>query len=370
MKKHIKYTLPLCLVAALTFQGCTSEGKKINEDITQAKSATYEGFRLKKSEFASSFRTPGELIANQHVDIYAKVNSFVEKLLVDVGSEVKQGQLLATLDAPEISAQLAGAESKLKSFEAVYLASKSRYDRLLKTSSTPGTVSQNDLDMAFADQQSDLANWEAAKAEFREIQDTKNYLEIRAPFSGVITSRNISAGAYVGPSGRGSEFPLFTLQEQKKLRLVINVPELYASTLRKNDSVEFTVRSFPGKSFKVGVSRLAGALDDRLRSERIEMDINNEEGVLLPKMVADVTIPLKSDGNSFIVEDSSILESTLGQFVIKVQEGNSVWVPISVGMKAGGNTEIFGQLAEGDILVNNVTEEVRDKAPINVEITE
>lgn len=370
MKKYLKFTIPLCLLTAVVLQSCSSEGKKMDGGNAESAILKYEGFRLKKSSFASSFRTPGELIANQQVDLYAKVNSFVEKLLVDVGSEVKQGQLLATLDAPEISSQLAGAESRLKSFEAVYLASKSRYDRILKTSSTPGTVSQNDLDMAFADQQSDLAKWEAAKAEFREIKDTKNYLEIRAPFSGMITSRNISAGAYVGPSGRGSEFPLFTLQEQKKLRLVINVPELYAANLKKDDSVEFSVRSFPGKTFKVGVSRLAGALDDRLRSERIEMDIDNKDGQLLPKMVADVTIPLTSSGESFVVPNSAILESTLGQYVIKVQDGNSIWVPISVGMKAGGNTEIFGQLAEGDILVNNVTEEVRDKAPINVEITE
>lgn len=370
MKRYKKFAIPLFVVVGLAFQSCKSEDKKFSDDATEIAVVTHEAFRLKKGAVASSFRIPGELVANQQVDIYAKVSSFVEKLLVDVGTEVKKGQLLVTLDAPEISSQLAGAESRLKSFEAVYLASKSRYDRVLKTSKTPGTISQNDLDMAFADQQSDLAKWESAKAAYREISDAKNYLEIRAPFSGVITSRNVSAGAYVGPSGRGSEMPLFTLLEQKNLRLVVNVPELYASTLQKGSAVEFTVRSIPGKIFKAEVSRLAGALDDRLRAERVEMDVNNAEGELLPKMVAEVTIPVNTDGNSFAVPQSAVLNSTLGMFVIKVENDSSIWVPVSVGRSGGGLIEVFGELSDGDILLKSVSEEIRDKAPVKAEITE
>tara|TARA_R110002012_G_scaffold234963_4_gene408777 strand:- start:42515 stop:43660 length:1146 start_codon:yes stop_codon:yes gene_type:complete len=368
--RYRKFAIPLCIVVGLALQSCKSEGKKMDENNSETAVLTHQGFLLKKGEVSSTFRIPGELIANQQVDLYAKVSSFVDKLLVDVGSEVKQGQLLVTLEAPEISSQLAGAESRLKSFEAVYLASKAHYDRLVKTSKTPGTISQNDLDMAFANEQSDMAKWESAKAAFREIADTKNYLEIRAPFSGVITSRNVSPGAYVGPSGRGSEMPLFTLLEQKKLRLVVNVPELYAASLNKSDSVEFTVRSFPGKIFSAEVSRLAGALDDRLRSERVEMDVDNTEGELLPKMVADVTIPVNTNGSSFAVPQSAILNSTLGMFVIKVENDSSVWVPVSVGRSGGNITEVFGELTDGDVLLKSVSEEIRDKAPIKVEITE
>lgn len=369
IRRYIKFTIPLCVVAGMAFQSCKSEGKKFSETTTEAAVLTHEGFRLKKGTVSSTFRIPGELIANQQVDIYAKVSSFVEKLLVDVGSEVKQGQLLVTLEAPEISSQLAGAESRLKSFEAVYLASKAHYDRLVKTSKTPGTISQNDLDMAFANQQSDLAKWESAKAAFREITDTKNYLEIRAPFSGVITSRNVSPGAYVGPSGRGSETPIFTLLEQKKLRLVVDVPELYATSLKKNDVVEFTVRSFPGKVFKAEVSRLAGALDDRLRAERVEMDVDNDKGELLPRMVAEVTIPANTDGNSFAVPQSAILNSTLGMYVIKVENDSSIWVPVTVGRSGQELVEVFGDLNDGDVLLKSVSEEIRDKAPVKVEIT-
>ncbi|MCE7053780.1 efflux RND transporter periplasmic adaptor subunit [Algoriphagus sp. AGSA1] len=370
IRQFIKFTMPLCLVVAMAVQGCKSEGKKIPGSTKETTVLTHKGFRLKKGAVSSSFRIPGELIANQQVDLYAKVSSFVKVILVDVGSEVKQGQLLVTLEAPEISSQLAGAESQLKSFEAVYMASKAHYERLVKTSKTPGTVSQNDLDMAFANERSDLAKLESAKAAYQEITDTKNYLEIRAPFAGVIATRNISPGAYVGPSGRGSELPLFTLLEQKKLRLVVNVPELYASSLEKNDVVEFTVRSFPGKLFKAKVSRQAGALDDRLRSERVEMDVDNSEGELLPRMVAEVTIPVNTDGNSFAVPQSAVLNSTLGMFVIKAENDSSTWIPVSLGRNGGDMIEVFGDLTDGDILLSSVTEEIRDNAPVIVEISE
>jgi multidrug efflux pump subunit AcrA (membrane-fusion protein) len=114
----------------------------------------------------------------------------------------------------------------------------------------------------------------------------QGYLQIRAPFNGIITARNVNPGAYVGPSGKGSELPLFTLQEQKKLRLVISVPEAYTSYLAHKNEVSFTVKSFPIKNLQRRVKRMAGAIDSRLHSERIEMDVMNNDKKLLPGMVA------------------------------------------------------------------------------------
>ena len=126
----------------------------------------------------------------------------------------------------------------------------------------------------------------------REISQTENYLQIRAPFNGVITARNVNPGAYVGPSGKGSEFPLFNLQEQKKLRLVLSVPEAYTSYLNQKNAVSFTVKSLPGQPFKAVINRLSGSIDSRLRSQRVEMDVINNDKKLLPGMVAEVNLPL------------------------------------------------------------------------------
>src|SRR6476646_9098927 len=248
--------------------------KKTEARQTVAPAPATEVFPLQRGRLSSSLQIPGELIAYQQVDLYAKENSFVKKLYVDVGSQVTEGQLLVTMEAPELSSQLAGALSNIKSREAIYTASKANYDRLYETSQTPGTISPNDLEQADARKNSDLAQLEAAKAEYKQIAETQNYLQIRAPFSGVITARNVNPGAYVGPSGKGSELPLFTLQEQKKLRLIISVPAAYTSYLNHKNEVSFTVKSLPNQQFKAQVKRMAGAIDSRLRSERIEMDVD------------------------------------------------------------------------------------------------
>ncbi len=273
---------------------CSSrkEQKKENEEKkeTPKKEVTLASFSPVKGLLFSTLQLPGELIAFQQVDIYAKVNSFVKKLTVDVGSQVKTGQLLAIMEAPEINSQLSGAESKLQALEAIYIASKANYDRLIETSKTPGTISPNDLDIANAKQKSDYAQLLSAKAAYKEIADNKNYLEIRAPFTGIISARNVSAGAYVGPSGKGSELPLFTLQEQNHLRLSIAVPEAYTGYLTNKSEVEFTVRSLPAQTFKATISRRAGPLDNRYRAERVVMDVINKDKKLLPGMVAVGTV--------------------------------------------------------------------------------
>jgi RND family efflux transporter MFP subunit len=323
-------------------------------------------FILRKGRFSTDLHVPGELIAFQQVDLYAKVSSFVKKLYADVGSEVHEGQLLATMEAPELESQLASAKSRVKSQEAIYIASKSNYDRIVKTSQTPGTISQNDIDQADARQKSDLAQWDAAKAAYNEVEATLKYLEIRAPFSGVISSRNVNPGAYVGPSGKGSDLPMFTLQEQKHMRLVISVPEAYTGYLSNKDNVKFSVKALPNREFTAQVRRLAGALDNHLRAERTEMDVYSEDKSLLPGMVAEVDLPLPDKDSSFVVPASAVVDGTERLFVIRVTgDRRAEWVDIQTGRSQGGKTEVFGKgLKEGDRLVTTATEEIRDGAPV------
>lgn len=349
-------------IMTATFQGCKSSGAE--EEKKPEKAPTVSAFLLSSGNLSDTLSLPGELVAFQNVDLYAKVSSFVKRLYVDVGSQVQQGQLLAVMEAPEINAQRDGAESRVKSQEAIYLASKANYDRLLETSKTPGTVSPNDLDLANARQKSDYAQYMAAKSAVKEITDNRNYLEIRAPFAGVITTRNVSAGAYVGP-GAGA-VPMFTLQEEKKLRLVINLPESNAGVLNQNGVVKFTVKSLPGRYFEAKTSRISGALDSRLRAQHVEMDVNNDSKALLPGMIPEVKIPLHS-GNAqvFVIPNSALLNSSQGVFVIKVTNGKTIWTPVSTGIKTEDKVSVYGNLNKNDTLITNVTEEVRNGAAVD-----
>lgn len=356
----------LALTMTASFQSCDSTKAEEEGQKTVAKAPEYETVAIKKGQLSSDLKIPGELIAFQQVDLYAKVNSFVKKLYVEIGDEVSEGQLLASLEAPELNAQLSGTESRVKSQEAVYLASKANYDRLLETSKTPGTVSQNDVDIAFAKQQSDLSLLESARSARKEIVDNKNYLEVRAPFSGTVSARNVSTGAYVGPSGKGSEFPLFTVVMRKKLRLVVSVPEAYTGYLKNQSHVQFQVKSYPDQKFDAKVTRMAGALDTRLRSQRAEMDVINGDKKLLPGMVAEVSIALSNGKDLIAVPNSAILNTTRGIYIIKVIDKKAEWIPVTLGRSNGEVTEIYGEMKEGDIIVKSAAEEIRDGSPIHV----
>jgi membrane fusion protein (multidrug efflux system) len=322
---------------------------------------------LVKGRLSTNLYVPGELIAFQQVDLYAKVNSFVKKLYVDVGSEVREGQLLATMEAPEIQSQLASAQARIKSQEAIYIASKANYDRIVETSKTPGTISQNDIDQADARQKSDYAQLEANKSAYNEVAETLKYLEIRAPFNGVITLRNVNPGAYVGPSGKGSDLPMFNLQEQKHMRLVVSVPEAYTAFLQQQGVVRFTIKSLPDHKFTAKVNRLAGALDNRLRAERTEMDVYSNDKTLLPGMVAEVTLPLPSQDSTFLVPSTAVVNGTEKVFVVRVTpEHKAEWVYVRLGRSDGGRMEVYSDsLREGDLLVKNASEETRNGMTIN-----
>jgi RND family efflux transporter MFP subunit len=356
-----EFTILAVVFMMSVFSSCSSgkDKEKHEERITPTEVVIAE-----KGHLSSTLNIPGELIAYQQVDLYAKVTSFVKKMQVDVGSQVKTGQLLAVLEAPEINSQLAGAASRLQSLEAVYAASKSNYNRLVETSKTPGTISPNDLDMAVSKTKSDSAQLQSAKAAYNEVGQNKRYLEIRAPFNGVITARNVSSGAYVGPTGKGSELPLFTLQEQRHLRLTVSIPELYTGYLTNKSEVNFSVRSLPGQQFKAKVNRMAGALDARFRSEKVEMDVYNDNQILLPGMVADIMIPLSGKDSAFIIPTSSLVNSTERLVVIRVKNGVANWINVSKGRDTDGKVEVYGDMKEGDTLVYKATEEVRDGSRI------
>jgi len=320
---------------------------------------------VKKGKLTSNITIPGELTPYLETDIYAKISSYVKTLLVDIGSQVHKGQLLVVLEAPEINSQLAEAKSRIQQNKAVYFASKATYDRLYNTSKTPGTVSPNDIEQARAKMQSDSANVEAARSQYEVVEANLQYLQIRAPFDGVITVRNINLGAYVGP-GSGTNQPLLVLEDHKHLRLVISVPENFTAGLNGKDVVSFTVRELEGRKFTAKVDRLAGSIDDKLRAERLEMDVYNDDNKLLPNMYADVNIPIPDRDSAFLIPKTALDISTEKVFVIKVENSHAKWVDVQKGLQTKDMTEVFGDLKEGDQVVKVATDEIRDGSPIKI----
>jgi membrane fusion protein (multidrug efflux system) len=369
MKNKPIRLITILALAAFLLDSCSSDRKEKEQQAQIQKqqdaidTPTVVTAPVQKGKLSTTIAIPGELLPYQQVDLYAKVNSYVKNLLVDVGSQVHRGQLLAVLEAPEVNSQLAGAQSRIKQQEAVYFASKASYDRLYNTSKTPGTISQNDLEQAEAKKNSDYANLEAAKSARKEVSANLGYLNIRAPFDGVITARNVNLGAYVGPGGKGTD-PLFVLQDQKRLRLVVSVPENYTGGLSNKNEVTFSVQAMPNQKFKAQIKRLAGALDEKLRSERLEMDVYNNNKKLLPHMYAQVDVPLPSRDSTFIVPKTAVVSSTERVFVIRVNNKHAEWVNVKKGFQVGDMMEVYGNLKTGEMVVKQATDEIRDGSAI------
>ncbi|NSL86611.1 efflux RND transporter periplasmic adaptor subunit [Chitinophaga sp. Mgbs1] len=310
---------------------------------------------------AGSIRLPGTLEAFQQVSIYPRVNGFVSRITVDRGSRVKKGQVLLVLEAPEVAQQYYAAQSRYLQAAAVYAGSKDNYERTVATGEeTPGTISAHDMELAKARMLADSALMNSEQANFRAKGVMESYLTVTAPFDGVITERNIHPGALVGPDTRLDSKPMLMLAQEDKLRLVLQVPEIYSGQLLKQATVDFGVNALPGKIFSGSISREAGMLNDKYRSEAVEIDVQNDTRLLKPGMYAEITMPVNGSAAALVVPASAVVMSTERKYVIVIKDHHTKWIDVQEGNHHNDSTEVFGALQAGDRIIANATDEIRD----------
>ena len=333
-----------------------------------------ETVRVVEQPLSVDLSLPGELTAYQTVAIYPRVTGFVKSVSVDRGSEVKAGALLATLEAPELTAQRAEAQSRLQAAEAQLAgvrakadADRGTFQKLQAASATPGVVAGNDVSLAekaadasgsqvLAAQQS----VEAARQALAAVRDMEGYLRLTAPFAGVVTERNVHPGALVGPSGASaSATPLLRVVENSRLRLVVPVPEGYTADLKTGTDVPFSVAAYPGERFTGRVARIAQAVDVTTRTMAVELDVVNPGGRLAPGTFCQVRWPVRRPGLSLFVPSSSVASTTDRTFVIRVRGGKTEWIDVKTGLTAGPLIEVFGALQAGDEIAGRGTDELR-----------
>jgi len=305
--------------------------------------------------------------------MYPRATGFVKSILVDRGSQVRAGQVLATLDAPELVAQRSEAQSKLQGAEAQLAAVRSKadgststYEKLKAASATPGVVAGNDLVLAQKAVEADASqiaaaqqSVEAARQALTSVREMERYLTVTAPFDGVITERNIHPGALVGPSsGPGASTPMLRLAQERRLRLVVPVPEAYVAAVSRGTVMSFSVDAYPGQTFSGTVARIARAVDVQTRTMAVELDVNNADGRLSPGTFCQVRWPVRRSGPSLLVPTGSIATTTGRTFVVRIRDGRAEWVDVNTGLTAGPLVEVFGALRSGDEVVARGTDEI------------
>jgi RND family efflux transporter MFP subunit len=360
MKNVFKSAILFCTASVLIFS-CSSS--KNQEDKTEKQVMEIAKVELLQPENELTF--PGELESFYGTDVFPKINSYIKIIHYDIGDRVKAGQLLVELEAPEIESQLSEAFSKMKSAEATYGATQANYKRLLQTNKTPGAVSINDIDYARARAVSDSLQVIAASVHYSAAQQTASYLKIIAPFDGIITDRQLAPGDFVGP-GERSVVPILKIKNESKLRLHIAIPEKYVAEVEEDKEVKFTVKSFPNSTFNGKITRLSKNVDVKNRSEIIEILIDNTDSKLMPGMYATVSLPSKRNEKSLFVPETSVVTNMEKCFVLKIDTNKIVhWISVRKGNRNKDKIEVYGDLKEGDTIIKQGSDEIKDGTIIN-----
>jgi membrane fusion protein, multidrug efflux system len=361
MIKRFRTATILIITVIISSCGNTEENK---QPAKQDAAATYTTMTLHPRQISGNVQLPGVMQPFQFVQLFPKVSGFVRNVYVDRGSIVRKGQELIALDAPEIDQQVAAARQKYTQAEAMYITSKDRYRRLLETSKTPGTVSPYDLEAAASKMHGDSATVQGEYANFKAQETMKSYLNLTAPFDGVITERNIHPGSLAGPGSQNAK-PMLVLQQLSKLRLVVDIPEQYAAQVKDGDKVHYKTNALPGQDFRGAVSRSSQSLSNNYRSETIEIDVENTDNKFKPGMYAEVVLPTSGHANAFVVPKSAIVTTTERKYVIAVNANNAKWIDISEGNQSNDSMEIFGSMHNGDEVVVNAGYQIKEGEKIH-----
>jgi membrane fusion protein (multidrug efflux system) len=349
----------LLVATALLIAGCSDNKAADKQSADTAATPHYDLVRADRRAVAQLIRLPAQLAAYQEVSIFPKVNGYVSSVLVDIGSHVRQGQLLMVLEAPELEQATVQAKARYARAQADYAISRDNYQRLLEASQTPGAISPMDLATSRAKRDADSALSNAEKANWQMQLTMMGYLRVTAPFSGVITQRNVHPGALVSAEGKDNK-PMLELKEVDHLRLQVDIPESVAGSLGTKDSIAFFLSAFPGKRFTGRISRVSMNINMQFRSERVELDVYNKEETLTPGMYADVLFDSKGNPNALAVPKSAVVTSTERKYVIVVRDGKTVKVNVSTGNESSDKVEIVGAVQPGEEVIANANDEIKE----------
>lgn len=335
---------------------------------------------VKSQKLSTTERLPAELVAYESVDLYPKETGFVKSIMVDRGSKVKQGELIAELEAPELEAQRAQASAAYESSESQLLAGRAKlaadqatYQHMGAAAKVPGVVAANDLDIAQKTAQSDQANVEAlektaqaAQENLKAVTQLQSYLNLSAPFDGQITTRYVHPGTLIGPAGGpGAMTPIVRIETTTRHRLVVPVPENDAAGVAEGTIVSFAVPSLPGRTFRAPIARISRDVDPKTRTMPVELDVSDPRGELVPGQFCEVEWPIRRSYPTLFVPVSAVASNLQRSFVIRVRQDRTEWVDVTTGARAGDLIEVFGDLRQGDEVVVRGTDELRPDTQVS-----
>jgi multidrug efflux pump subunit AcrA (membrane-fusion protein) len=386
---------------------------------------TIEVLRVKHLPNNAGLVLPGTTTPLTESSVYARANGYLKKRYVDIGDHVRKGQLLATIDAPDLDAsvdqarqQLTQAQAQLAQQETQLALTKITFERY-RALVAKGVFSRQDGDQREADYESQVANVAAAERNVEAFRANLNrnialqsYERITAPFDGIVTQRNVDNGDLIsasgssggtppttmgagmttgqsanagtnsyGSSGNGPSYAtpstgtgtnggaLFTIAQNQRLRILVSVPEGYADEIHAGQHAMLHFQEFPAKTFYGGVTRTAGSIDQNTRTMITEIQIDNHSGLLMPGMYAVATFEGNSGPGPLVISGDAIAIRNDTPTCAVIRDGHVKLVPVVLGRDLGPQIEIVSGLQDGDLVANTFTDEIKQGVPVKTRMS-
>jgi RND family efflux transporter MFP subunit len=368
----------LVTLACLLSTGCKGSGSQVKAAAAVGASVAH----VTRGDLASTLTVAGQFQPYQEVDLHAKVSGYIRRINVDIGDRVRMGQVIATLEVPELNAQLAGAQAEVRHSQSEIDRAKSQvagaksshaalhdaYMRLAQAArQRPGLIAQQELDDALAKDQNSEASIDVAKAALdateeelsvssadkQRVQALSDYSIVTAPFSGVVTKRYADTGSLIqaGTASNTQAMPVVQLAQSDVLRLRMPVPEADVPYIQDGGTVKVKVQA-TGKSFTGKIVRFARALDPSTRTMVTEVDVANPTLELSPGMYAESVISLQQRNNVLIVPIQAVVQGDSQSYVLALDKNNHVQKKtVTLGVQGADRVEITGGLTDGELVI-------------------
>jgi RND family efflux transporter MFP subunit len=304
---------------------------------------------------SSELMLPGNTQAFNEAPIYARTNGYIKKWYADIGQHVRQGELLAEIETPEVDQQLDQAKADLRTAEAnleLATSTAQRWKDLLKDDA----VSKQETDQAVSDFNARRSARDSAQANVHRLQQLQSFEKVYAPFTGVVTARNTDIGSLID-AGSASPKELFHVAAISKLRIYVMVPEADSAVAANGTKVGITLDEYPGETFTGTIVRNADSIDQATRTLRVEVDIDNPQDRIKTGAYVQVHFPaLQRKGSvagGLLLPANTLLFRSEGLRVAVVKDGKAQLVPVQIGRDYGSNVEVVAGVKAGDHVIAN-----------------
>jgi len=309
---------------------------------------------------AGEISLPGSAQAYMDAALYARTNGYLKSFTVDIGAHVKQGEVLAEIETPEVDQQLEQVRADLKNAQAnleLAQATATRADDLYKKK----TISPQERDQASTDLAAKRALVASSEANTRRLEQLKAFQKVVAPFDGIITARNTDVGALI--QGNGTTKELFHLADNHILRVYFAVPEIYAAGVKRDEEAEIIFDAFPGEKFTGKLIRDSAALDPVSHTLNVEADVENPSGRLFPGGYCTVRLKIPGTPGAVTIPANTLLFRAEGLRVAVVRDGHVVLTPIEIGHDHGNTLEVLKGLTPQDAVILDPPDSLADGEP-------